>query len=397
MPALTSQKAFSIDCWIYNMRRGISGCIALAVLVLLSCSSAHALLDEADAEQCDASGPRADCGELLRLACLVGKLWCLLATAFMLSTRASMQPSPRRGSRPSACRALCTCGSQCSPICSLWRCRRLCRHRQTGMPRARLLLAAREAVPAQATNCRPVVFPPEQQAEPIRRRRRRADRCAPTLRASRMPGKRCGSAERLNPQGAQHAICAACRNAVCLMGPVTNTIGSSLVCQGHENGHVSPQYAGCRNSAFFYCCGCQRYMLWSKCVENGLTQCSVSTGAGGMRWKLTLAEAAQPELGPDVEKLVVEMEPLEHDAGVHITYRDAASQRWEVPKHLLGPRADGAQASTLRSALAHDAGCAGDCLRSMSSLLPLPHQDVVELLNRLCAQHCSSFLVLMGP
>ena len=78
-----------------------------------------------------------------------------------------------------------------------------------------------------------------------------------------------------------------------------------------------------------------------------LMQSSASAETGGMRWKLTLAEAAQPELGPDVHNLLVEMEPVEHDAGVHITYRDAASERWEVPKHLLGPRAAGA--------LAHDA------------------------------------------
>ncbi len=66
-----------------------------------------------------------------------------------------------------------------------------------------------------------------------------------------------------------------------------------------------------------------------------------STETGGMRWKLTLAQPAQPELGPDVQNLLVEMEPLEQDAGAHITYRDAASQRWEVPKHLLSPRAHG--------------------------------------------------------
>ena len=82
-----------------------------------------------------------------------------------------------------------------------------------------------------------------------------------------------------------------------------------------------------------------------------LTQSSMPTGTGGMRWKLALARSAQPMLGPDVEKLLVEMEPLPQDAGVHITYRDAASQRWEVPKHLLGPRADGE----------HTWACGGPC------------------------------------
>ena len=85
------------------MHRGISSCIALALLVLLSSSSAHALLDEADAEQCDASGPRADCGEFPRyrkVACITGSTWSSPATAAVLPACVWMQPSSRRGSRP---------------------------------------------------------------------------------------------------------------------------------------------------------------------------------------------------------------------------------------------------------------------------------------------------------
>ena len=82
-----------------------------------------------------------------------------------------------------------------------------------------------------------------------------------------------------------------------------------------------------------------------------LTQGTLRAESGGVRWTLTLAQHAQPELGRDVPKLLVEMEPLPHDAGVHMTYRDAASQRWEVPKHLLGPRADGEQ---VRKCAGHD-------------------------------------------
>ena len=75
------------------------------------------------------------------------------------------------------------------------------------------------------------------------------------------------------------------------------------------------------------------------CVANqhDATQSTLRTETGGMRWKLTLAQPAQPELGPDVESLLVELEPLPDDAGVRVTYRDAASERWEVPKRLLGP------------------------------------------------------------
>ena len=56
---------------------------------------------------------------------------------------------------------------------------------------------------------------------------------------------------------------------------------------------------------------------------------------------LTQAESTQPELGPDVENLILHFQPLPDSAGLRMTYRDATARRWEVPASLLGLRPEG--------------------------------------------------------
>ena len=165
-----------------DMRREISRCIALALFVLLSSSSKAAQLNGADAEQCDASGPRADCGAFLRgrkQACIVGTDMVASSDRFHaihMSLHAAIL-SPRVPTLRLPC-SLHVCIAAPMLPRSLWLCRRLRRHRQREVPGARLLLAAGEAIPTQAAHQPPMVLPSEQPAKSIRRGRRRADRCA---------------------------------------------------------------------------------------------------------------------------------------------------------------------------------------------------------------------------
>ena len=56
---------------------------------------------------------------------------------------------------------------------------------------------------------------------------------------------------------------------------------------------------------------------------------------------LTQAETTQPELGPDIQDLLLNFQPLPRGAGLRMTYRDPTARRWEVPADLLGLHSEG--------------------------------------------------------